>query len=326
MKAKAVIPVAGVGTRLRPHTHTVPKALINVAGKPIVAHILDELVGLGITEVVLIIGHMGQRIREFVDSHYKIQVSYVEQRERRGLGHAIFLAQKHIGDAPVLIVLGDTIFQADFSGIVDGQSSLIGVKAVPDPSRYGVVETSNGVVQRLVEKPDKPRSNLAIVGIYYLVNSKLLFECLGELIRSKVRTKGEYQLTDALELMIEKGEKIGVFPIEKWMDCGETETLLEANRELLNMNSKPCKIDSGIIIPPVAIDPSAKIENSIVGPHVSVAAFVSLKNSIVRNSIINERASVQDMLLDASVVGERSIVEGAFKKLNVGDSSEIQLT
>ena len=165
MKAKAVIPVAGVGVRLRPHTHTVPKALINVAGKPIVAHILDELVGLGITEVVLIIGHMGQRIKEFVDSHYKIQVSYVEQRERKGLGHAIYLAQKRIGDGPVLIVLGDTIFQADFSGIVDGQSSVIGVKAVPDPSRYGVVEISNGVVQRLVEKPDKPCSNLAIVGI-----------------------------------------------------------------------------------------------------------------------------------------------------------------
>jgi glucose-1-phosphate thymidylyltransferase len=323
----AVIPVAGVGTRLRPHTHTVPKALLHVAGKPILAHIVDELIALGVDEMVFVVGHMGDRIREYVDRSYRIPVHYVEQEERKGLGHAVHLTESVVGGRPVLIVLGDTIFKADFSGVLAGERSLVGVKEVEDPRRFGIAETRNGTVTHLVEKPDRPTSNLALVGIYYLRNSPLLFACLREIVNERhLLTKGEYQLTDALELMIERGESIGTFPVAGWYDCGKTETLLETNRDLLDLANGAREIPGNIVKPPVAIDPTAVIENSIVGPYATVAAGASVRNSVVKNSIINENASVEDILLDASVVGDHAVVRGAFKRLNVGDSSEIQLS
>jgi glucose-1-phosphate thymidylyltransferase len=200
---KAIIPVAGVGSRLRPHTHTTPKALIHVAGRPILAHILDDLERLGVTDVVLVVGHMSEHIREYVDGHYAhLNRSYVEQTERLGLGHAVRLTREHVAGHPVFIVLGDTIFRADFSAVVEGGESAIGVREVEDPRRFGIVEVKDGVASRLVEKPDQPTSNLAIVGVYYLTDSAMLFDALDTLVAKDLRTKGEYQLTDALQIMI----------------------------------------------------------------------------------------------------------------------------
>ncbi len=325
----AVIPVAGVGSRLRPHTHTVPKALINVAGKPMLAHILDELDRLGILEVALVVGHMGDRIRHFVDRSYKqFRVRYVEQPDRRGLGHAVHLTRGDEAGRPLLIVLGDTIFRADFGGVIASPSTLLGVKEVDDPRRFGIVEVDgDGRVMRLVEKPEHPTSNLALVGIYYVADGDLLYDCLDEMIRRDLRTRGEYQLTDALQIMLERGERMGVFHVEGWYDCGQPETLLATNRALLDMQGGEGSLSNGIgiILPPVAIDPSATVLGSIIGPHVSVAAGAVVRNSIVRNAIINESAIVEDVLLDASVIGDHAVVRGAFKKLNVGDSSEVEL-
>ena len=231
---KAIIPVAGIGTRLRPHTHTAPKALIQVAGKPILGHILDELKPIGISEVVLVTGYMGDRVKDYVEeAHNDLDATYVDQEERKGLGHAIYLTADSIDDEPVLIVLGDTIVTADFSSFVGGERTLIGVKEVDDPSRFGIVEVEDGEVKSLVEKPDVPSSNLAIVGLYYVVNTPLLFECLRRVIDEDIKTKGEYQLTDALILMLERGEKMGTFAVEGWHDCGLPETLLATNRYLL---------------------------------------------------------------------------------------------
>ena len=180
---RAVIPVAGIGTRLRPHTHTVPKALIQVAGKPILGHILDEIIPLGVRDVVLVTGYMGDRVKEYVDAAYgDLDVCYVHQEERRGLGHAIYLTKDQVAEGPTLIVLGDTIVAADFSALIGGERTLIGVKEVEDPQRFGIVEVENGRVRSLVEKPDVPPSNLAIVGLYYIVNTPLLFECLEEIV------------------------------------------------------------------------------------------------------------------------------------------------
>ncbi|MFH0777078.1 MAG: sugar phosphate nucleotidyltransferase [Candidatus Eisenbacteria bacterium] len=326
MRTKAIIPVAGVGTRLRPHTHTLPKALMNVAGKPILAHILDQLPELGIREVVMVVGYMGNRIRDYVRRNYKLTVTYVEQRERKGLGHAVQLTSMHVKGAPVLIVLGDTIFKADFSKVVGGKRNYIGVKEVSDPRNFGVVQISNGRVKKLVEKPEAPPSNLAIVGVYYIADTPLLFECLTGIMRKNIRTKGEYQLTDALQLMLDKGSEMRTFPVHGWYDCGKTETLLIANRDLLEFTRRQPAIAGTVIVPPVAIDKSAHIENSVVGPHVSIAANASVANAIVRNCIISDSACVEDILLDASVVGENATIRGAFKKVNVGDSSEVELT
>lgn len=324
---KAVIPVAGVGTRLRPHTHTVPKALLHVAGKPIVGHILDKVVALGIEEVVLVVGVMGDRIVRYVNEAYRFRsVEYVEQAERKGLGHAIALTKALVGEAPILIIYGDTIFEGDLSdGIADGVDGKIGVAPVKDPERFGVVELEGKRIVNLVEKPERFVSDLAIVGVNTIRNTPLLFECLDELLAEGIRTRGEYQVTDAFRKMVQKGAVLEVFFVENWFDCGEPETLLATNRHLLEKQSEPLEIAGSAILPPVSIAPSATIVGSIVGPYVSVAEGARVEWSIVKDSIIGEEAVVQHGLLEGSLVGNRALVQGAPQRLNVGDSSEVRM-
>jgi glucose-1-phosphate thymidylyltransferase len=323
---KAIIPVAGIGTRLRPHTHTIPKALVQVAGKPILGHILDELYPLGVREVVLVTGYMGERVEAYVDDAYPdLDVCYVVQDERMGLGHAIYLTERCVESGPLLIVLGDTVVTADFSALIGGQRTLIGVKEVDDPERFGVVVVEGGRVVSLVEKPDDPPSNLAIVGLYYIVNSNLLFECLNEVVERNIRTKDEFQLTDALLLMLERGEEMGIFPVEGWHDCGRPETLLETNRFLLRRSGgNGGRLAGSIVLQPVAIDPTAIVEHSVVGPFVSVAAGATIRDSVVRDSILSANSMVERSLLTGSLIGESAVVKGEFQRLNVGDSSEIE--
>ena len=198
-KPWAVLPVAGLGARLRPHTHTRPKPLLPVAGKPIIGHILDQLVPLGVDRIVLIVGYMGDRIVEYVRSRDEFsQVEFVEQTELLGLGHAISLARPVVEDDPMLIVYGDTIFRADLSGVLAEGDGALGVHQVDDPTRFGVVVEQSGIVQRLAEKPAEFVSDLAIVGVNYIRRSRLLFECLDGLMKDGQRTRGEFQLTDAL--------------------------------------------------------------------------------------------------------------------------------
>jgi glucose-1-phosphate thymidylyltransferase len=327
-KPIAVIPVAGVGTRLRPHTHTLPKVLLHVAGKPILAHILDDLPALGIDEAVLVVGYMGELIQQYVSAHHRnLVVHYVDQPERLGLGHAVSLARPHSGDRPVLIILGDTIFEADLGGVLAGRDNTIGVKAVEDPRRFGIVELNgDGRVARLVEKPETPTSNLAITGIYFFTHGGPLFAALDDLQRRNLRTKGEFQLTDAMQILVEQGHVIRTFPVAGWYDCGKTETLLETNRVLLDKRARTVSIPGSVVHTPVSVAAGAVIENCILGPHASVAAGARLRNAVVRDSIVNENAVVEDILIEGSVLGENAVVRGAFKRLNVGDSSEVKIT
>ena len=323
----AVVPVAGVGTRLRPHTHTLPKVLLHVAGKPILAHILDDLVRLRVREVVLIVGYMGELVRDYVDLHYRhLEVRYVEQEDRLGLGHAVSLAEPYADDRPLLIILGDTIFEADLERVLAAGSSSIGVKPVEDPRRFGIVERdASGRVTRMVEKPEHPSSNLAITGIYFFSHGGPLFEALRELQRRNLRTKGEFQLTDAMQMLVSNGADIGTFPVEGWYDCGKTETLLETNRILLDKRAPSTTIPGSVIHGPVLVAPGAAIQNCVLGPHVSVAAGARIKNAVLRNTIVNENATIEDILLEGSVVGENAIVTGGFRRVNVGDSSEVHI-
>jgi glucose-1-phosphate thymidylyltransferase len=324
---KAIIPVAGIGTRLRPHTHTIPKALVQVAGKPILGHILDELLPLGIKDVVLVTGYMGDRVRKYTAEAYpQLNASYIHQEERKGLGHAIYLTRGEVHDGGVLILLGDTVVTADFSSLIQGTRTLIGVREVANPRLFGVVEVEDGNVKSLVEKPDRPPSNLAIVGLYYIVNAPLLFECLQDVVEGDIKTKGEYQLTDALKMMLERGEDMGTFAVDGWHDCGRPETLLETNRFLLERSGgNGGEIAGSIVIPPVAVDSTAVVERSVIGPYVSVAAGSIIRDSIIRDGIINANALVERSLLDSSLIGEGAVVRGRFQRLNVGDSSEIEI-
>ncbi|MFH1312255.1 MAG: sugar phosphate nucleotidyltransferase [Candidatus Eisenbacteria bacterium] len=323
---KAVIPVAGEGTRLRPQTHTTPKPLLRVAGKPILGHILDDIVKLGISEIVLIVGYRGRDIVEYVRSGYDVKVHVVEQGERLGLGHAIYLSREHVGDDRVFIMLGDSIFKGDLATMAGSGGNYIGVKPVDEPQRFGIVEVKDGNIVSLVEKPDVPKSNLAVVGVYMIEDSSALYSGLDSIIKSGIRTKGEFQLTDALNLMIDNGITIKAFEVEGWFDCGKPETLLETNRALLEMACPKVDIPGSIIVAPVYVAEDAKIEASVIGPHVSVAVGSVVRGSIIRNSIIGENALVEDALLDSSLIGDNAIVKGMFKKLNVGDSSEIDFT
>ncbi len=323
---RAIIPVAGVGSRLRPHTYTLPKVLLNVAGKPILAHILDKIIAEGITEATIIVGHMSDKIREFVSESYpKLPVTYIEQEERMGLGHAIYLSRATIGPEPVLIILGDTIFDVDLRRVLGSRISALGVKEVEDPRRFGVAEVRDGAITRLVEKPEKPTSRLAVVGLYYVVNGTLLVECLDHLVQRDIRTKGEYQLTDALQMMLERGETIRTFPVEGWYDCGKPETLLSTNRALLEKHSTNPRIDGVIINEPVYVAPNAVLKNCVIGPFTSIGDNAVVESAVVRNSIIGSDARVSLTLLENSIIGNEAVVRGSYRRLTVGGSSEIDL-
>jgi glucose-1-phosphate thymidylyltransferase len=301
-----------------------------VAGKPILGHILDALKQVKIDEVIFIVGFMGEQIVEYVKKNYKFKSKFIQQKELKGLGYAISLACPEIkNNEPVLIVLGDTIFETDLSPVLKGKFNALGTKKVEDPRRFGIVEMERGFAKKLVEKPDKPTSNQAVVGVYYITSTETFKESLEEMIKKRIMTKNEYQLTDALQLMIDKGVKFKTFEITGWYDCGKPETLLETNRHLLSkikptslkMHSQRFK--SSVVIPPIFVSRSAKVKNSILGPYVSVADKAVIKNSIIKNSIISEQAEVDNCLLDSSLIGNNAEVNGVFHQLNVGDSSEI---
>lgn len=317
-----IIPAAGIGTRLRPLTHTIPKSLIYVAGKPILGHIIDTIPPhLG--EFLIVIGYMADRVREYVDRHYDLPKRYIFQQERLGLGHAVWLALQEAHDDQVLILLGDTVTEVDLPKVLSLPTSAIGVREVEDPRRFGVVEVKNGMVERIVEKPSEPRSNLIIAGIYFIKNAELLRQCLDEIVHKDITTSGEYQLTDALQRMVELGEPMRVFDVPVWLDCGKPETVLATNRHLLKKHHSARHLGTSITIPPVYIDESAKVTTSIVGPYVSVAAHAEIRRAIVRDSIVGANARVSDTLLYKSLIGAGASVKGTFRRMITGDSSEI---
>jgi len=223
-----------------------------------------------------------------------------------------------------MIILGDTIFDANVKQASIQNCSAIGVKSVDDPRRFGVVEIDkNGTIKSFVEKPEIPISNLAIVGIYYIQNPGLLKECLNYLIDNNIKTREEYQLTDALQMMLEKGEKFKTFPVEGWYDCGKPETLLSTNRYLLERASTATEFKDAVIIPPVFIAKDADVSRSVIGPYATVASGAVVQDSVIRDSIISDGAHVGTSLLNGSIIGNNAVVKGHFYKLNVGNSSEI---
>jgi glucose-1-phosphate thymidylyltransferase len=293
---KAVIPVAGIGKRLRPHTHTSPKALVTVAGKPILGHIVDSLVDMGVTELIPIVGYKGDQItRQYAD------------------------------DSELIIILGDTIIETDFTKIPETGDFVLGVREVEDPKRFGICEVDGGVITSIVEKPDDPKGNLAIVGLYYFRDSAPLYEACRAVIDRDIKTKGEYQITDALSMMIENGTTFVPYEIDGWYDCGKVETLLETNRVRLEGVSNGDHGVNSVIIPPCFIDPGSTIENSVVGPYVSVAGGCSIKDSVVKNSILNEGSSLSNVVIDSSVIGAGAEVTRSSSNLNISDDSQVDL-
>ena len=329
---RVIIPLAGFGKRLRPHTWSKPKPLVNVAGQPVLGHILDRLAELdvGIEEIIFIVGWLGEQIQEYYESsNYPYPARYVEQKELLGQAHAIWLAREHL-EGPVLIVFVDTIFGADLSGLqASGLDGVLYVKEVEDPRRFGVaVLGKEGLVSHLVEKPDTFENRLAVVGAYYVAEAGWLLRAIQELMQRDMQTKGEFYLADAYTLMIEQGAAFGVREVSVWEDCGTPKDVLQTNRYLLDQDtSQRGTRESGavnsVVIPPVYIAPSARVENSIIGPYVTIAENSVVVRSIVRDSIIDEGAYLDDTTLDRSLIGKDAIVRGRYRVLNVGDSARL---
>jgi len=325
---KVVIPLAGFGTRLRPHTYTKPKPLVNVAGKPVLGHILDKLLDLEMEEIIFIVGYLGQQIQDYVDSHYRFHARYIEQKEMLGQAHAIFLAREFLpGDA--LIIFVDTIFETDLGYLSEADADgVIYVKEVEDPRRFGVAVIEGGRITRLIEKPRSMEHNLAVIGLYYIKDMPWLMQCIDLLMEKGITTDGEYYLADALQLMIDEGAHFIARAVEVWKDCGKPETVLDTNRYLLTHghgNAQEIKAEDSLIIPPVHVDPTARIVHSIVGPYVTIASRCEVRNSVIRDSIIDEGAHITDTMLEQSLIGKEAQVKGRYQRLNVGDSSSIIL-
>lgn len=325
---KAIIPVAGIGSRLRPHTHTQPKSLIPVAGKPILGHIVDGLTRDGVDEIIFIIGYLGDKIESYITSHYPdIKSHFVIQTTGKGTAHALWLAREiPEPEEDVLIVFGDTIFDADLKKVMAGKHSSVGIMKVQDPRQFGVAQTDElGFISGLVEKPRIPKTNLALVGVYYLKQAGKLFESLNYLIENDIRNQNEFLLTDALMRLVEQGEKISTFTVDSWFDCGKKEILLETNATLLKRLGKLAspEIEGCIIVPPVYISDSARIKHSIIGPNVSVGENALIENSIISESIIGPYAELRYAVLKSSLIGNDASLKGMVQSLNLGDSTEI---
>ena len=335
---RAIIPAAGQGTRLYPQTHTKPKAMVRLAGKPILGHILSNLSETEIEDVTIVVGGpMKEQIVNYATNTFgdSFELAFAEQEVARGLGHSIYQAEPHARGESVVILLGDMLFENSYADFLDTHRELkdcdgsIGVKPVAEPQHYGVVEADEGSrITRLVEKPNDPRSNLAISGIYIIDNTPALFDALEALIENDRRGSGdEFQLTDALQNMLDDGSVFRYFKVEDWYDCGRPDTLLEANRLLLDRldTNSTNGLDGSIVIPPVDFGDDVTVEASIVGPNVSVDDNATLSNSIVQESIVGRDTTLDTVNLEGSIIGSNTEVQGEANHLNVGDNSSIKL-
>ena len=330
---KAIIPVAGVGTRLRPLTYTQPKPLIPVAGKPIISFIIDQLLAVGVKEFVFIIGYLGEKIKLYVDEQYpNLEKVFVEQKDRDGSGHAIWTARKALKEVEeAIIVFGDSILDVDLEAFVNTPTSCLAVRRVEDPRDFGVVEfDDDGIVRKVIEKPNIPKSNMAMVGLYKIKEVPLLLKSLAHNIKKNIRTGGEFPLTDALMRMIEKGVSFTTMPVNHWYDCGKIEILLETNAILLNKKGYASAnlphYENTIIINPVSIGKDCTIKNSIIGPHVTIGENTQIKYAIIKNSIIGNYAAIREVVLQNSVVGNDAGITGLRQSLNIGDNTEIDFS
>ena len=326
---KVVIPLAGKGTRLRPHTHVTPKPLLRVGDKPVMSYILDDLRDLGVNEAVFITGHLKERVEEYMSEEYAdFRVEYVEQAVQDGTAGAVELARPFI-DEDLLIIFVDTLFDADL-GIIrtlpDDIAGVIWVKEVEDYQRYGVVVTDEyGNMRRIIEKPDEPISRLANIGLYYMRDWKLLFEGIAHTLASPPGPSGEYYLTDAFQYMIDKGAKIRTVTVDGWYDAGKAETLLETNRHVLSTTrgARPGDRPGVVVHDPVHVADGVELEDVEIGPNVTLGKGSKVRGSRLRDTVVGAGSSLDGCDLHDSLVGNEVMLHGVKGTVNVGDHSTV---
>jgi glucose-1-phosphate thymidylyltransferase len=326
---KVIIPLAGKGTRLRPHTHVTPKPMLKVAGKPVMAYILEDLAKLGTVEqIIYITGHLKEKVEEYARKHFDFPAVFIEQTVQDGTAGAVALAREHV-DQPVLIIFVDTIFDADLSVTKSTDADgIIWVKEVEDYQRFGVVVAdAQGNMTKIVEKPSTPISKRANIGLYYIRNWRLLYEGVDWVLKQP-KNKGEYYLTDAFQYMIDKGAKIKVIDVEGWYDAGKIDTLLETNRAMLERGRarRPDARDGCTIVDPVYVEDGVTLRRSKIGPNVTLGAGAVVEESELRDTIVGPKSKIVRSSLHDSLVGDEAVVEGVRGQVTIGDHSEVRAT
>jgi glucose-1-phosphate thymidylyltransferase len=324
---KVIIPLAGKGTRLRPHTHVTPKPMIKIAGKPVIDYVMEDLQKLGAVEqVIYITGHLKEKVEAYARAKYPFDSVFIEQKVQDGTAGAVALARPYV-DQPVFIIFVDTIFDADLSVVKDlDADGVIWVKEVEDYQRFGVVVAdASGYMTRIVEKPTTPISKRANIGLYYVKNWKLLYEAVDHVL-AMPKNKGEYYLTDAFQYMIDHGAKLKVVDVAGWYDAGEVGTLLETNRTILDRGAarRPKSVPPGVtIVNPVYVEDNVTLVNCTIGPNVSISAGSRVEKSTLSDTIVSDGATVLNSTLAKSLIGESATVDGVIGTVNLGDHSTV---
>jgi glucose-1-phosphate thymidylyltransferase len=326
------MPVAGKGTRLRPHTHLTPKPLLRVGDKPVLSYILDDLRELGVNEAVLITGHLKEKVEAFMSEEYPdFHAVYTEQVEQRGTADAIRLAEPFVQEE-MLIIFVDTLFDADLTlvkRLPDDVAGVIWAKEVEDYQRFGVIVTDeNGFMKQIIEKPTTPVSKLANIGLYYIRDWKLLFEGINHVMKQPPGGAGEYYLTDAFQYMVDHGAKLKVEPVHGWYDAGKPDTLLETNLHVLSTSRgrAPELLGDGVTVhEPVHVAEGVTLENSEIGPNVTLGAGTTVRGSTLRDSIVGANASIVDSQLNDSLIGSDVKVQGVRGQVDLGDHSVVMV-
>jgi glucose-1-phosphate thymidylyltransferase len=327
---KIAVPMAGLGTRMRPHTWSKPKPLVSMAGRTVLDYVLEQFDTVPATldvEYVFIIGPQGGQVRDFMEENYPDKkVHYVLQAEMRGQSDALYQAREYLS-GPMIMAFSDTLVGTNFSFLADETADGVAwVKAVPDPRRFGVAETdAEGQVTRLIEKPSDIHNNLVVVGFYYFHSAERLIAAIEEQVRRDITLKNEFFLADAINIMLEDGARMRTEKVDFWLDAGTPETVLETNRYLLehgrDNTKQACQRQGVSIIPPVFIHETAQIESCVIGPYASIGPECQLKQAIIKNSILEEGTHVEEMNLEDSLIGRNVHLRGQPVRLNLGDES-----
>ncbi len=330
---KIVIPIAGTGSRLKPHTHTVHKALMEVAGKPILKYVVDDVLKLNPSEIIFIVGYKRKSIKDYIAKYYpNLNCKFVVQKRRDGDGSAIRLALEDLEeDEDAFIIFGaDTLIDFNIKESIKDikdADALVYTKRVKEPQHYGVVNIRENLdIESVEEKPKNPRSDLAIIGAYYFKSAFLLKSILNEFYSKKITVLGEYKLVQAIDRYIElKDVSVKATIVKDYFDCGRVEVLLEANRYFLSQKSKGDVLLYGtnVIIPPSYVSKTANVEHCVIGPFAAIGDDAQIKNAVIEDSIVSYKAQIENIVLKKSMIGKEVILMGKPNRINIGEKSEM---